>query len=368
MRKVSRLKRGSLIVTSAALMTALAACGGGDDSGDGGGQTMKHASFMPAAGAIEMANDELFDELERDYSLEIKRYPSEALLPAAEIVPGVADGRADIGFAVPLYTPGELPLSQAGSLPFMTQSSEAWVKAWNRMITENDDLASEYEAQNLHVISFVPLAPAVIGTKEPVDSLEDLKGMKVRAIGYLGNALSAVGATPEALAAGEIYESLERGVADAFTSGSLEAGVSLSLQEVAPYFTDFGTGQFNIGILLMNKAVWDGLDAEVQDGITEKAGEFVDNAVEILEESETAACDTLKSSGGEASVLPEDQQEAFETAVGDTAVDAWKEQAIDAGVSEEAADGFLDQLESTLAETEEDSTYESGTVRCAEAS
>lgn len=369
----SGTKRATVAGVGGALILALAACGGG-----GGGETAasggdaeqtydwQYANYLPPTSSLSTGIAQYFDALEETGNYEVEEFYQESLLAATDIMPGVAQGRADLGFMIALYHPGELPLSQIVGVPFQTTDAEAQVRTFNMLYEENEAFRSEYEEQGVHVLSFVPLAPTMVATKEPLEGLDDLQGKKIRAVGLLSEAMQAAGVSPVALPAPEIYESVERGVIEGFTSYPFDVAVANSMHEVAPHMTDPGTGLYNLGALVITKSLWDGLDEERKTEMTEAVDDYVTNAIELLAEEEQKQCDAFLEAGGTPSVFSEQDVAEFEKTVGEDVVDSWRSQALDAGVAEDDVDGFLEDYRTTLAEQEEASSYTPGLVACAE--
>ena len=77
-----------------------------------------------------------------------------------------------------------------------------------------------------------------IGRGNPPRKLEDFKGMRVRAIGGIGEAMKRLGAIPTSVDATEVYTALERGVVDAASFPSTYAHGSYKTYEVGKWFTE----------------------------------------------------------------------------------------------------------------------------------
>ncbi len=367
------IKRGTVMGAAALLVAPLAACGGGSESSSaaGGGDgaqsyNWQYANYLPPNSSLSTGIADYFDAIEEPGNIAVEEFYQESLLAATDIMPGVAQGRAELGFMIALYHPGELPLSQVVGVPFQTDDSEAAIKTFNSLYEENEAFRAEYDAQGVHVLSFVPLAPNMIGTSEPLTGLDDLQGQKIRAVGLVSQAMQIAGVSPVALAAPEIYEAVERGVIDGFTSYPFDVAVANSMNEVAPYMTDPGTGLYNLGALIINQGVWDGLDEETRTLMTEQIDDYVTNSIALLAEEEKRICDEFLEAGGTPGVFPEADVERFEQQVGDAVLDAWREQATSAGVSEADVEGFLEAYQTTLTEQAESSSYVPGLVACAE--
>lgn len=375
----SHKNRGTAVGIGAMLLATLAACGGGSDTdttttgaegGDAGASaesySWQYANYLPPTSSLSTGIANYFDSLEAEGNIEIEEFYQEALLSATDILSGVSQGRADLGFTIALYHPGELPLSQIVGVPFQTDDAEAQVRAMNDLYESNEAFRSEWEEQGVHVLSFVPLAPTMVATAEPLEGYDDLSGKKIRAVGLLSQAMQAAGVNPVALPAPEVYESVERGVIEGFTSYPFDVAVANSLNEVAPFMTDPGSGLYNLGVLIVTKSLWDGLDEPTRTLLTEQVEAYVPNSIELLAEEEKKQCDAFLEAGGTASVFSEQDVKKFEAAVGDSVINAWREQAVKAGVAEGDADAFLEEYQAALSEQASSSSYVPGLVACAE--
>ncbi|MDP5182674.1 C4-dicarboxylate TRAP transporter substrate-binding protein [Blastococcus sp. BMG 814] len=371
MHSSQRTKRAAAVGAAAVLAASLAACGGDSGGGGGGGggaqsYDWQYANYLPPNSSLSTGIANYFDSIEEGGDITVEEFYQEALLSATDTLPGVAQGRADLGFMIALYYPGELPLSQIVGVPFQTDDAEAQVRAMNDLYENNEAFRAEYEDQGVHVLSFVPLAPTMIATAEPLSGLDDLAGRQIRAVGLLSQAIEQTGASPVALSAPEVYESVERGVIDGFTSYPFDVAVANSLNEVAPHMTDPGTGLYNLGALVITKSLWDGLPEETRELMTEEIDQYVTDAIALLAEEEENTCDTFLEAGGTPGVFPEADVEEFESIVGDSVLEAWRETTVSAGASEDVVDGFLADYQAALEEYAAESTYVPGLVACAE--
>lgn len=374
------------MATGVAFLLSLAACGGSgatdgeaseggaseggaSDAGAAAGADSydwQYANYLPPNSSLSTGIANYFDVLEEEETATIEEFYQEALLSATDILPGTAQGRADLGFMIALYYPGELPLSQVVGVPFVTSDAEAQVRAFNDLYTDNEAFRSEYEEQGVHVLSFVPIAGTIVGTTEPLEDLEGLQGRSIRVVGLLTEAMASVGVNPVALTAPEVYESLERGVIEGFTSYPFDVAIASSLHEPAPYMTDVGTGIYNLGALIITKSLWDSLPAEDQEAMESHIGDYVDEAVRLVTEEDDARCATFLEAGGVPFVFPEAEVAEFEEAVGDSVLETWREQTLSAGVTEADLDAFYEEYRTSLAEYEESSSYSPGLERCVE--
>jgi TRAP-type mannitol/chloroaromatic compound transport system substrate-binding protein len=93
-----------------------------------------------------------------------------------------------------------------------------------------------------------------------INSVDDLKGKKVRFAGLAGAAMAKVGASVVLLPGGEIYPSLEKGILDGTELSMPAIDVTLGLQQVAKYYYLPGWHQpAAMNELIINMAKWDSL-------------------------------------------------------------------------------------------------------------
>ncbi len=106
-----------------------------------------------------------------------------------------------------------------------------------------------------------------VTTKEPVKSLEDIKGTKLRVMGskLLVEDYKAYGASPTPMSYGEVYSGLQMGLIDGQVN-PLFAIYSMKFFEVQDYVTQLKSEPF-LGIPSFNKDFFDSLTPEAQDEI-----------------------------------------------------------------------------------------------------
>lgn len=137
----------------------------------------------------------------------------------------------------------------------------------------------------------------VLVSKEPIESVEDIQGLRFRAYEnkvYMG-AWEALGANPIIIAWGETYSALQQGTVDAATStiGQLN-GVKFT--EVAPYVTRINEYSAE-AILVCNAKKWDKMSAEQQAIMNDVANEMGDMMDKLSNEAVQADIDAMAANG-----------------------------------------------------------------------
>ena len=124
------------------------------------------------------------------------------------------DGVVDITWTVLGYTPGRFPKSEVFELPFMSGSGEASSRAFQAFVEKN----AMDEFKDVKLIAVHTHGPGLFHSKDPINKLEDLKGMKVRGGSRVINILlEQLGATPVGLPVPAVGEALSKGVIAATT-------------------------------------------------------------------------------------------------------------------------------------------------------
>jgi TRAP-type mannitol/chloroaromatic compound transport system substrate-binding protein len=72
--------------------------------------------------------------------------------------------------------------------------------------------------------------------RKPINTVEDLKGLKMRIGGFPGRVLQKLGAVPQQIAGGDIYPALEKGTIDAAEWVGPYDDEKLGFYKVAPYY------------------------------------------------------------------------------------------------------------------------------------
>jgi len=87
----------------------------------------------------------------------------------------------------------------------------------------------------------------------------------MRALGDPANIIANMGAAVVTVFGGEIYESTQRGVIDAFEMGTFGANWGMGFQEVAPYVYQSATrGPTDLQLFHVNKQSWNELPPDLQ--------------------------------------------------------------------------------------------------------
>lgn len=191
----------------------------------------------------------------------ITLYPGGALGGAMEQWDMALGGIADISFFMPGYTAGRFPLTTAFELPLIGGGTSTVNTAIAQEVF-NEYLAREYEEAKM-LFFFVSEPFTLHTTKQKVQSMADLQGLKIRSAGAAqSNLVKELGGTPVTMPITEVYSSMEKGVLDGVVT-AFTAMVSYRLYEVSKYSILAGLTASPMAVA-MNKKKWESLPKDIQ--------------------------------------------------------------------------------------------------------
>lgn len=220
----------------------------------------------------------LFAEMVKTMSggrLEIKVYGGGELVPALEAFDTVSSGIAEVGSGAAYYWAGKVPAAQFfAAVPFgmNAQQSTAWILSGGGY-----ELWREIYAK----FNLVPFIGGNTGIQmggwfnKEVNTVEDLKGLKMRIPGLGGKVLEMAGGAAVLVAGGEIYTSLERSVIDATEWIGPYHDYKMGFHKIAKYY--YNPGWHEPGATLeffVNKSKYEQLPDDLKQ-IVEKASAYV---------------------------------------------------------------------------------------------
>ncbi len=169
-------------------------------------------------------------------SLRIKRYPGGALVPDAEMLSAVSKGTLDMCESYGGYWPGKVDIAtlESGIAGAWTNYDEATYIFRKGLL---DAVREAYAEQNVHYIGAVLGGAYDLLTKKPVNSLDDLKNMKIRATPSVAKVLQKFDIPTVFMPASELYVGLSTGAIDGVIYGGPIEYTGMKLYEVAKYYT-----------------------------------------------------------------------------------------------------------------------------------
>ncbi|WP_170432554.1 TRAP transporter substrate-binding protein DctP [Ruegeria arenilitoris] len=204
--------------------------------------------------------------------INIEVFPAGTLGAAATVTDTVSNGVSEVGFNWMGYDWGRNKATVLFS-GYPAGMNDVQMLQWLNA-GGGRDLQREFRAQEFDVVSFPAyLSPAEIflHSNKPIESLEDMAGLKFRTAGAWLEMSEQLGAAPVTAAGSDVYPMLERGVIDATEWSTPATNVSAGFQKIARYVIVPGIHQpaseFEV---IFNQDAWDSL-SDHQKVILEKA-------------------------------------------------------------------------------------------------
>lgn len=247
-----------------------------------GKTSLNYANFPPAPTfpCVQMERWKTEVEKRTDGQVQINTFPGGTLLGAKGMMDGVIAGQADIGCICMAYQPGRFIVTNATSLPLGIKDSKTGSVALLKLYEKYKPKAFK----DVVVLTMFTTAPSNIMSKVPVRSLDDIRGLDLRASGGAAQILKAWNANPVGMPMPATVEALQKGTVKGLFS-SLEVMKDFKFAENCKYVTMTQTCVYPFAVI-MNKAKWEALPKDVQkvmmDLKEEQAlwtGTYMDDAV-----------------------------------------------------------------------------------------
>jgi TRAP-type C4-dicarboxylate transport system substrate-binding protein len=254
--------------------------------------------------------------------LKITVHPGASLFKATEIKRAVQSGQAPIGEILLSGYSNEDPLFGVDSVPFLATSYPEAMKLWaaSKKATEE-----RFAKQGMKILYAVAWPPQGIYTNKPLNSVADMKGLKMRAYNpNTAKIAELVGAQPVTVQAAELAQAMTTGVVNAnMTSGA--TGVDSKAWEHVKYYYDT-QAWLPKNVVFVSQKAFDALDKPTQDAVLKAAAEA---EVRGWKESENTARSTVETLAKNGMTVgpPSAQLKGDLKKIGDTITAEWVKSA-----------------------------------------
>ncbi len=198
--------------------------------------------------------------------MEITVFGGGELIPALEGFDAVSNGAVEMNHGAAYYWAGKLSASPFfAAVPFgmNAQQMGSWIiSGGGQQLWE--ELYEPYDIQ--------PIICGNTGVQmggwfnKKINTLEDLKGLKMRIPGLGGKVLAKAGGTPMLVSGGEIYTNLERGVLDATEWIGPYHDYSMGFHQVSQYYYYPGWHEPGPALeMLVNQSKFQSLPTDLQE-------------------------------------------------------------------------------------------------------
>ncbi|MDY7037860.1 MAG: TRAP transporter substrate-binding protein [Thermodesulfobacteriota bacterium] len=290
---------------------------------------LTYANFFPASHVQAKLGQSWAKEIERrtNGAVKITYYPSSILLKGNQIYDGILKGKTDIGMSAFAYNLTRFPAMEAYHLPLGYYDGRA-----NTFII--NDFYNRFRPEEFSKVKVLYLhaqGPNLFHSKKPVDKLEDLKNLKIRAIGAGAKEAKALGGVQVSIPMSETYAALQRGVVDAYFA-PIEQLKSGRIAEVIRHTVENYSVSYSNGFyVFMNLNKWTSLPQDIQRIFDLVSLEWIAKHGRAWETSDAEGREFSLILGNKITALSESESERWARAV---------EPVIDAYIEDKAKDNL----------------------------
>lgn len=240
--------------------------------------------------------------------LEVKVYGANELVPALQVFDAVSSGSVEMGHGAAYYWKGKMPAASFfSSVPFGLNAQEmnGWLlkggglELWQELYAPFDLIPMPGGNTDVQMAGWF---------NKEINSVADLKGLKMRIPGLGGEVLKRAGGNPELIAGGEIFSALEMGRIDAAEFVGPYNDLAFGFYKAAKYYYYPGWQEPGTTLeAIINKQAFSQLPADLQDIV--KAACLIANAdmlAEYTEKNSQALNILVEQHGVQVKKLPEE--------------------------------------------------------------
>jgi TRAP-type C4-dicarboxylate transport system substrate-binding protein len=303
--------------------------------------TLKFASYLPGPQHCNRTSEEFIADLEQRTNgrVKVQFFPGGSLAKGPTMIKAIETGITDIGLSHISYTPGRFPVTEVCELPIGYPTG--WVA--NQIMNDFYEKFQPKEWDKVKVLWMHANTPSVLASTKPLKTLEDFKGMTIRAPGRMAAVIQALGATPAPTPIVETYDAISKGVIQGVFVGG-EGIKAFRFGEIVSTVTN----SWNVGpsypfYVAMNKRSYDKLPEDIKLIFNKLCGEYKEKFAMSWNASDFPGEEFGKSKGVEYYELPKDEFDRWVAAVQPVIEDYVKEM-VGKGYAEAEVRSWIDFL------------------------
>ncbi len=224
--------------------------------------------------------------------LNIQKFYGNQIVSSKNLLDSVENGMVYIGHIVPHMYSKIKAGNIIAAMPFVTNDAkDAAALFYEEKFI--DFAEQEFNKYDLKLVGITWASPYHLLTKKKINSLAELEGLKIRAIGTTANVLSQFGAVCLSTAPEDLYMALEDGTLDGVVLGSAYEYKQADLYETAKWYNLTPLADPIVDYLVMSKNNWELLSDNEQKIILEEARKVQNLWYEQVSEMELTLRNTL---------------------------------------------------------------------------
>ncbi|WP_232802256.1 C4-dicarboxylate TRAP transporter substrate-binding protein [Alloalcanivorax mobilis] len=309
---------------------------------------IKFDSYVSETAGPSRLDGWFLDELEKraGKAVNIRRFWAQSLNKVGEHLSAIHDTTSEMALISPGYYQAQLPVTRGLEWYFRMHRADALQLVCRDLYQEFPPLREEWEQRHgAKVMYWTNWYYAPLVTREPIKSLADIKGKRIRGYGVATDVIERLGGTAVPMAAPEVYTALERGVLDGVYGFDFMTSIAYKLHEIAPYFTDIGDGPHGPAATVMSMRTWEEMPSAVQSICNELVEEiYAGKYREIYSATSRQYLKTALKEGAHFNALGDAEMAKAKALIQPAQVNKWVETvARPAGIDGERMQSLIDK-------------------------
>jgi len=257
-----------------------------------------------------------FEKIEKETGgkVKFKPYWGGTLISVGSAVDEVAMGAADVAHAAVHLEKAGFEFAKAAILFFSYAEPESAYKGFKELLKRYPQIEKEYTDRGVKVVAWTSTLQYQLITKKPVKKLDDLKGMRIRALGDMMYVLNSFGAEAIALPISEMYEALSKGIIQGVYL-PVESLKTMRVAEVAKFCTMINVGQGPNASRLFNLKKFNSLPPEIRKVIENNIDYWTLESIKAFRESDKIGMEYGKQQGVEFIELSKEERDKLIDAI-----------------------------------------------------
>lgn len=261
-------------------------------------------------------------EEKTDGELTIDLRSNSSLIPHDSIKRAVQSGQVQIGEVRLAVYGNEDPMYDLDNMPNLVTTYD---EAWKLMEVQKPYFDEIFEGNGMRVLTYAPWPGQGFHTKQPVTSLEDLQGQRLRIYSRPTQRMGEMlGMDATILPFAEIPQAFSTGLIESLWT-SAQTGTDVQVWDYVDHFTYTGS-MHNKNAIIVNERAFQALDEEVQQIVIAAGEAATERGWELSKQASEAREQMLRDHGIETAQAPADVMEKM-AEIGEVLVGEWRERA-----------------------------------------
>ena len=217
----------------------------------------------------------------------------------------------------------EDPLLEIDSQPFLASSYSDAMKLYK---ASKDEIVKGLDAKGLVFLYAVPWPAQGLYSKNAINSVEDLKGLKFRAYNSsLIRLAELTGMAPTKIEAAEISQAFSTGAVESMITSPTTGKNKKIWENGVKYFYDIAAW-FPKNMIIVHRGAWNKLDSATKDLVMKEAAVAERKGWDLSKKGNVADKKALAAAGMQVGKVNSELQKHFQE-VGATMAEEWKKKA-----------------------------------------